>query len=81
MNTIDCNTVARTHSNVTSSHLRPRGAWIPKIVTRIRHGMQVARERRQLAALADHELKDIGLSRVDAMQEYERPFWDLPPRR
>ena len=37
---------------------------------------ELARQRRALAALDDHMLKDIGLSRADARQEAERPFWD-----
>lgn len=38
----------------------------------------VARERRQLLALEDHELKDIGISRADAEKEGNRAFWDMP---
>lgn len=33
------------------------------------------RTRRQLALLSDHMLKDIGLSRIDAEQEAQKPFW------
>jgi uncharacterized protein YjiS (DUF1127 family) len=39
---------------------------------------QLAEQRRQLAQLGDAQLKDIGLSRADALQEAERPFWDDP---
>ncbi|MVW75823.1 DUF1127 domain-containing protein [Pseudomonas xionganensis] len=39
---------------------------------------QLAEQRRQLAMLGDAQLKDIGLSRADALQEAERPFWDDP---
>ncbi|WP_372876141.1 DUF1127 domain-containing protein [Pseudomonas sp.] len=39
---------------------------------------ELARQRRQLASLGDAALKDIGLSRADALQEVERPFWDDP---
>ena len=35
-------------------------------------------ERRLVATLSDAALKDIGLSRADALQEIERPFWDDP---
>ncbi len=34
-----------------------------------------ARERRQLSALSDAMLKDIGVSRADASAEFEKPFW------
>ena len=31
--------------------------------------------RRDLAALSDRELRDIGITRVDALGEAEKPFW------
>ncbi|HEX6959990.1 MAG TPA: DUF1127 domain-containing protein [Ferrovibrio sp.] len=34
-----------------------------------------ARERGQLAELSDIYLKDMGLSRADALREASRPFW------
>ncbi len=34
-----------------------------------------ARERRQLQALNDHMLKDLGLSRADVEGEASKPFW------
>lgn len=33
------------------------------------------RQRRSLAALNDHQLADIGLTREDARREAARPFW------
>lgn len=33
------------------------------------------RTRRDLMRLTDYQLKDIGLSRVDAENEYGKPFW------
>lgn len=50
-----------------------RRAW-----HQVRRWWQLAEQRRQLAALSDAALKDIGLSRADAWQESERPFWDEP---
>lgn len=41
----------------------------------------VARERRELAALDDRMLKDIGLSRSVAEREVSRDFLDLPEHR
>ena len=37
----------------------------------------VRRSRRALARLDDQMLKDIGISRADAMRESERPMWDF----
>lgn len=34
-----------------------------------------ARQRRDLAALSDHSLRDIGLSRTDVDFEISKPFW------
>lgn len=33
------------------------------------------RQRKLLSDLEDHILKDIGVSRVDALQESSKPFW------
>jgi len=33
------------------------------------------RQRKALAGLDDHELRDIGITRLDAMRECEKPFW------
>ncbi|MCD5997089.1 DUF1127 domain-containing protein [Pseudomonas sp. CDFA 602] len=42
---------------------------------------ELHRQRRTLAGMSDSALKDMGLSRVDVLQEYERPFWDDPMKR
>jgi len=34
-----------------------------------------AEQRRALASLSDHGLHDIGVSRLDAESETEKPFW------
>jgi uncharacterized protein YjiS (DUF1127 family) len=34
-----------------------------------------SRQRRDLAQLSDHMLRDIGLSRADVWSECEKPFW------
>ena len=34
-----------------------------------------ARQRRQLAELSDHMLRDIGVTRADAWAEADKPFW------
>lgn len=37
------------------------------------------KQRRRLAELDDHLLKDIGLNPMDAKAEAARPLWDVPP--
>ncbi len=36
-----------------------------------------ARERRQLVHMSARELKDIGITRNEAKQEYRKPFWKI----
>ncbi|MBU3056056.1 DUF1127 domain-containing protein [Pseudomonas indica] len=48
---------------------------------RLQRWLALAEQRRQLAALSDEALKDIGLSRADIYQESERPFWIDPLKR
>ena len=47
--------------------------------------LEVARQRRELLALDERALKDIGISRIDALREANASFWDIPeqqkPRR
>ena len=38
---------------------------------------QRARERHTLAAMDEHIMRDLGLSRVDVMVERDKPFWRL----
>lgn len=33
------------------------------------------RQRRMLANMNEHQLKDIGLTRADALHEAQKPFW------
>jgi uncharacterized protein YjiS (DUF1127 family) len=33
------------------------------------------RQRNALAGLDDHQLRDIGITRIDAARECEKPFW------
>jgi uncharacterized protein YjiS (DUF1127 family) len=37
--------------------------------------LERTRQRNALAGLNDHELRDIGITRVDAARECEKPFW------
>jgi uncharacterized protein YjiS (DUF1127 family) len=41
----------------------------------VAEGFRRARQRRDLAALSDHNLRDIGLTRVDVEIETGKPFW------
>lgn len=41
----------------------------------VRLWYQRDRQRHALASLSDSVLKDIGLSRSEALREYDKPFW------
>lgn len=54
-----------------------RGDWLSRLI-----GMRRAvRTRRELAALDDRQLRDIGLTREAAMEEAMRAPWDLVARQ
>lgn len=67
---------AIAHS-VSLRRVRPL-LWLAAIWRQLRRWWQLSEQRRLLATLDDGALKDIGLSRADALQESERPFWDDP---
>lgn len=51
----------------------PRAAvdWLDTLLAAMdRHG-----QRRTLAELDDHMLRDIGISRAEAIEEAQKPFW------
>ncbi len=52
--------------------------WWTSAVKQIARWRKLHYERIQLASLSDDALKDIGLSRADAYEEINRPFWDDP---
>lgn len=51
------------------------GSWAASLLRHIVSWPERARQRRALLALDNWVLKDIGLSRADAMQECDKPFW------
>lgn len=44
----------------------------------LRNLFALSRQRRALARLDDRVLDDIGVSRDKALQEAQRPVWDVP---
>ena len=45
------------------------------LLARLRHWHAAHRQRRALLQLDDAMLKDLGISRADAVREGNRPFW------
>jgi len=72
MPTLDLYLPPRTHSAWRAKrHIHPvAAAWML-----ISSWVERSRQRQALAALDDHSLRDIGITRVDAARECEKPFW------
>ncbi len=63
--------------------LRRRGSLVRQLarqadraITTLLRWQELAAQRRALLRLDDHMLKDIGLTRADAVREADRPFWE-----
>ena len=52
-----------------------RGNVVARIGATLITWQQRASERAALASMDDRFLKDMGISRADALQEYSKPFW------
>lgn len=52
----------------------------PSFLQRLLTWHRVANERRRLLELDERTLRDIGLTRDDAVREASRPFWDQDRR-
>ena len=70
--TIYCRPAAQPVSFPHKTHV---GDILLRLFESLAKWQQRARSRRDLMALDDHLLKDIGLSRADAWQEADKPFW------
>ncbi len=55
--------------------LRRLPAMLGGVVDTVLGWLERERERRQLAALDHHLLRDIGITRCDALEEANKPFW------
>ena len=64
-------------STLTVRHVQSRGKTSGLLAT-LRLALHAHAQRRHLAALDDHALSDIGLSRSQALAEANRPLWDVP---
>lgn len=75
--------IVEAHAHYTDPHagdrmiaaLRRLPKWLSRVVDTVLGWMERERERRQLAALDHRLLRDIGLSRCDALEEARKPFW------
>lgn len=67
-------------TDFTASHTRAARTFAPRAprTPGLSYLLGLWRQRRALAALEDHQLADIGLSRAQAEDEANRPIWDVP---
>ncbi len=49
--------------------------WTIAAISTVALWVERGRSRRVLATLDDHQLRDIGISRADALLEGAKPFW------
>jgi uncharacterized protein YjiS (DUF1127 family) len=54
---------------------RVAGDWLVQGYERVLSWLERVHQRRHLAQLSDHMLKDIGLTRADVEAEILKPFW------
>jgi uncharacterized protein YjiS (DUF1127 family) len=63
------------HTKPVAEILLNAAVWL---VLALLRWQELAQQRRRLLSLDDRMLKDIGLTRAEAMREGTRPFWDIP---
>ena len=54
---------------------------LPRVSLPLGQWIRVSNERRSLAGLSEHHLRDIGIDAATADSEASRLFWDLPEGR
>ena len=67
-------TSSRRSTRIFSNPARP-AAGFGALVIAFQEWRERYNSRRDLMRLSDYQLKDIGLSRVDAETEFSKPFW------
>jgi uncharacterized protein YjiS (DUF1127 family) len=64
-----------TGRNVPSHRRSVLATLIAGLGRMLRESAARTRQRRQLVTLSDHQLRDIGLIRMDVDMESRKPFW------
>ncbi|MBT3360580.1 MAG: DUF1127 domain-containing protein [Rhodospirillales bacterium] len=67
--------VRQTHAAPRSTVLHRLQADFRRLADTVAEWRRRRRSRLYLARMSDFELHDLGLSRIDADQEAEQPFW------
>jgi len=71
--------MAYTHANTYAYHrhapLRAATGLLGRAIDTVLRWQERIRGRKELERLDDRMLKDIGLNRIDALREADKPFW------
>lgn len=70
-----CTAGRHRHAPSAAIHRLVRSPDMRRLLATLAGWIERARQRRRLASLPDRLLKDIGISRCDALQEARKPFW------
>ena len=49
--------------------------WLARVIVRLSAALARSRERQALACMSDRELRDIGVTRYEALHEANKPCW------
>ena len=79
MNTLTHENLSPSLESICTESIDSSSHWIRVRFDRLLRLLQkyyaTVKQRQVLSQLTDDQLKDIGITRVDAMQEAEKPFW------
>jgi len=79
MNTLTRDNLPASFESICSESIDSGAHWIRarsgQLFSLMQQYYAVSKQRRDLSQLTDDQLKDIGISRVDAMREASKPFW------
>jgi len=73
-----CTMSSRSSALPLAASLHRMGRNLAGLPARIRTASALARSRRRLHLLDDHLLRDVGLTRAEAISEAGRSAWDAP---
>ena len=79
MNTLTHENLSASLESICTESVDSSSHWIRVCFDRLLRLLQkyysTAKQRHALSQLSDDQLKDIGITRVDALQEAGKPFW------
>ena len=66
----------RSHAASATAGRKADKGLLKQIVASLSIWWRIHRDRRQMFAMSDDMLRDVGLSRADVEREFQRPFWE-----